>query len=668
MKKKKWKIKPTNMNIEEFKIDIPNLVTKVLISRGYNSAFKIKEFIALKNVDLFDPFLMKDMQKACEIIKEAIKQNKKITIYGDYDVDGITSTVILTDYLSSLGAYVDYFIPNRSTEGYGLSKTAIDKLIHTDLIITVDCGITAVEEVLYAKEFGIDIIITDHHSCKEKIPDAMAIINPKQKDCKYPFKELAGVGVCFKLISALENNSDKILEKYSDIISVGTIADVMPLISENRRIVSQGIDKINKTENLGLFKLIREIGMNDISSSGISFRIAPRLNAAGRMGLATDAVKLLLTNSDKEANSYAYDLCLKNTQRQNEEAQILDSVYSKIDKEIDTETQKIIVVWGENWHSGVVGIVSSRIIERYNLPVVIISIDGDTAKGSARSIKGFNIFDALVEIDDLLLKYGGHELAAGLTVKTENLEEFKQRIEKIAFDKIDDEMLISEIKIDLEVKFKEITLDEVKELSLLEPFGISNAQPVFCSRKVEIANIISLSGDKHLKVTFKQDGIKHIGMMFSNSRKDLWFNEGDKVDIAYYLSVNEFRDTKTVQMIIKDIISSDELFFNECINAYEKYKLNVKLNSNDVELIKPNRAEFVSVWRNIKKENQAFFVNDFSRRIGINPGKFLVCLEAFNESGLIDLKNSNYFVNISKKDVDFKVSLEDTSIMKGLLV
>lgn len=666
MKKKKWKILATDLSIEDINLDIPKLTTKVLFARGFNSNLKIKEFLSLTKVGLFDPFLLKDMQKACDIIKLAISQNKKIVIYGDYDVDGVTSTMILVDYLTKKGANISYYIPDRVSEGYGLSKKALDKLTYADLIITVDCGITAVEEIEYAKSLGIDIVVTDHHSCKNKLPNALAIVNPKQPDCNYPFKELAGVGVCFKLISALENDSEKVLKWYCDIIAIGTVADVMPLISENRRIVSQGIKKLSKTENLGLFKLMKEIGMNDTSSSGISFRISPRLNAAGRMGKAIDAVKLLLTSDEKEASDIAYDLCYKNTLRQQEEFAILDLVCKKIQEEIDLEKEKIIIVCGDNWHHGVVGIVSSRIIEKYNLPVIIISNENGIAKGSGRSIKGFNIFDSLVLNDSLLTKYGGHELAAGLTMETKNFEQFKNNMEKLARETISDEMLVPIIKIDLDIDFKEISIKEVEALSILEPYGISNAQPVFCTRKVKISNILSLSGDKHLKITFTQGGINNTGMMFSTSRGDLWFNEGDIVDIAYYLSINEFRDTKTVQLIIKDIVSSDECFFDKCIETYEHYRAIKQANKEDIDILKPSRSEFVSVWRSIKREQHTFFARDFSRKLGINPGKFLICLDAFKEAGIIDLKNTNYYISINKIDVDFKVSLEDTSIMRGL--
>lgn len=663
MKTKKWNILLTNNALDKIDLDIPNLTKKVLFSRGYNTKYKIQDFLSSKEVPLNDAFLLKDMQKACDIIYQSIENREKIVIFGDYDVDGITSTFILVDYLLKKGADVTYYIPDRATEGYGLSITALDKLTYADLIITVDCGITAVDEVSYLNDLGIKVIITDHHSCKEILPNALALINPKQKDCPYPFKELAGVGVCFKLISALEKDSEKILSLYSDIIAIGTIADVMPLISENRRIVSDGILRLNKTNNLGLHTLITEVGLTDISSTGISFRIAPRLNASGRMGLAKDAVELLLTKDNSVAKNISQDLCEKNLLRQQQEAEILESACIEIEKEIIDRDLRILIVCKENWHHGIVGIVSSRIIEKYNLPVIIMSKENGIAKGSGRSIKGFNIFDALVLNDSLLLKYGGHKMAAGLTMDYANFDEFKLNMEKIANDLITDEMLIFELDIDVEIKFLEITLDEVNSLSLLDPYGAGNTQPIFCSKEVKISKILSLSNDKHLKITFLQDDITFAGMLFSTSRSQFDFNEGDIVNIAYYLSINEFRDTKSVQLIIKDIVDT----FNDNLKLYEKFKNSDLLTNYETEKLIPTRKDFIKIWTNIKETEQVFSINEFSKKTELSPCIVLIGLDVFYETNLINFKNVDYNLTISKKDVDFKVNLNDSKTLKSLL-
>lgn len=672
MKKKRWIISSEEICIDELseKINISKIATKVLVSRGINSTHKIKDFIASKSADLIDPFLLKDVEKAVGIIKKSVDNGEKIMIYGDYDVDGVTSTVVLTHFFESIGANVEFYIPNRASEGYGLNMKAIDTIkdMGVNLLITVDSGITAVEEVEYLKSFGIKVIITDHHSCKEKIPKADAIINPKQADCTYPFKELAGVGVAFKLICAYHGDIKKMTDLYGDMVAIGTIADVMPIIGENRAIVAKGVEILNKTEKIGLYSLMKEIGVKDISSSGISFRIAPRINAAGRMGLATDAVKLLLTKDEEYAKQCAYNLCVQNAQRQKEEQDILNGVLEKIESKINLTSDKIIIIWGENWHHGVVGIVSSRIIEKYNLPVIIFSIEDNMAKGSARSIKGFNIFEALITQDELLSKYGGHEMAAGMTLKEENLQEFKKNMLKLAQEKITDEMLIPELKIDCKLEFSDIDLDAVYGLDVLEPYGMKNAQPVFCTQDVIIKSITPLSLDKHLKIMFESNGIIHTGMLFSMSSKELCFSQGDTVCIAYSLGINEYRNTKTVQMIIKDICESrkEAEFTKKCIHIYKKFISFEELSSQEVKILYPERKDFVNVWKNIKSDKKSFDLEGFSRKMGINPAKMMVCLDVFCECKLISYTTYQGIYNIEIEDIDCKVSLEDTLIIKRL--
>ncbi|MFI3226413.1 MAG: single-stranded-DNA-specific exonuclease RecJ [Clostridia bacterium] len=672
MKKKRWIIASEELYIDELsqKVKISKIATKVLVSRGYNSSHKINDFIASKHADLIDSYLLKDMEKAVSVIKESLANDEKIMIYGDYDVDGVTSTALLTHYFKKQGANIDFYIPNRANEGYGLNMKAIDTIkdMGVDLLITVDSGITAVDEVAYLKELGIKVVITDHHSCKEIIPLADAIVNHKQEDCKYPFKELAGVGVAFKLVCALDGDTDKMMDLYGDIVAIGTIADVMPIVGENRAIVARGIELLNRTEKIGLYSLMQEIGVNDISSTGVSFRIAPRINAAGRMGLATDAVKLLLTDSETYAKQAAYELCVQNAERQKEEQDILNGVLETIESKINLTSEKIIIIWGDNWHHGVVGIVSSRIIEKYNLPVIIFSIEDGMAKGSGRSIKGFNLFDALVTQNDLLVKYGGHELAAGMTLKVEDLHEFKRNMLEIAEQKIDDEMLIPELKIDCKLDFSDIDIEAVYGLDVLEPYGMKNAQPVFCTEDVIIKTITPLSSDKHLKIIFESQGKTHVGMLFSMSSKELCFSQGDKVCIAYSLSINEFRGTKTVQMIIKDICPSkkDAKFEKECIKNYKKFKLNEKLSKSEIEMLTPQRQDFVTVWRNLNRDKKSFDLNGYARKIGLNPAKLLICLDVFCECNLMSYTSYQGIYNIEINQVDCKVSLEDTNIVKRL--
>lgn len=672
LKKKRWVILPSD-NLDDdiqSKVNISKIAIKVLVARGYNSSHKIKDFIATKDADLIDCFLMKDMEKAVGIIKKSIENNEKIMIYGDYDVDGVTSTALLTHYLKSCGADVDFYIPDRAVEGYGLNIIAIDKISkkNIDLIITVDSGITAIDEVEYLNKLGIKVIITDHHSCKEKIPNAQAIVNHKQPDCDYPFKELAGVGVAFKLACAISGDPKKMMDLYGDIVAVGTIADVMPIIGENRALVAKGIENLNKTEKIGLHCLMKEVGIKDITSTGVSFRIAPRINAAGRMGLATDAVTLLLTNDERQARELSGILCEQNTSRQEEEKDILDGVLEKIESKINLTNERMIIIWGDNWHHGVVGIVSSRIIDKYNLPVIIFSIEDGMAKGSARSIKGFNIFNALMTQSDILEKFGGHELAAGMTLKEENLVTFKQNMLKIANESITDEMLIPELKIDCKLSFLDINIDSVNGINVLEPYGMKNAQPVFCTEDVLVKNIIPISAGKHLKIVFESDSTTHIGMLFSTTEKEFCYNVGETACIAYSLNINEFKGTKSVQMIIRDVKPSIENAKNEKknIEIYKKFLQNEKLTIEEKNILLPKRPDFVCVFKSLKANKKSFDITEFSRKLGINPGKFLVCLDVFLECGLINYSSHQDIYSVEIKDVDTKVSLEDSEIVKKL--
>ncbi len=671
MKRKKWVLK--NSSIDEIdikKLNISKLTAKVLAARGYTSTLKALDFLNQKNEKLHSPFLLKDMEKAVAIIRESLKNNEKIVIYGDYDVDGVTSTSLLCHYFNEIGANVDFYIPERSSEGYGLNESAIKNVYEkgADLIITVDTGITAVAEVDFAKSLGMKIIITDHHSCKSELPNADAIINPKQDDCQYPYKSLAGVGVAFKLVCALDGDCDKILKKYSDMTAIGTIADVMPLTKENRTIVSHGIDKLKNTENVGLYALMEESSVKDVTSGAISFRLAPRLNAAGRMGHAEEAVRLILCNDMKYAKESAYDLCLQNTDRQKEEQDILNEVITKIENEIDLLQDKIIVVWGENWHHGVVGIVSSRIIEKYYLPVIIISIENGLAKGSARSIKGFNMFDALVSQDELLIKYGGHEMAAGMTLEIQNLPELRDNLKKIAFETITEDMLEQKLSIDSDLDFDDITINAIENLNELEPYGPSNPQPVFMSTDVEILDITKLSEGKHLKLTLRQMGKTLTALLFSVSMNEFFFHTGDKVDIAYNVSVNEFRDKKSPQIILKDIKISENIrtYEKNSIEIYNKFINDEKINSEMLSQIKPLRADFENAFKLIKRMPKSFDLLDFSRKIKINPAKALICFECFSETGLItyDIQDTSIRVVLNKPTK--KVSLEDTNILKKL--
>ncbi|MGM9612372.1 MAG: single-stranded-DNA-specific exonuclease RecJ, partial [Butyricicoccus sp.] len=410
------------------------LAAVALCARGVDTPEKAQAFLATGAEGLHDPMRLRDMDKAVAAIREAIREKQKIIVFGDYDVDGITSTCVLLRYLRSLGADADYYIPNRLSEGYGLSCAAMDALYEQGvrLIVTVDSGVTAFEETAYAKKLGIRMVITDHHECREELPEAEAIVNPRRSDCDYPFTELAGVGVAFKLICALAgpDNLGQVLDKYADLVALGTVADVMPIVGENRVIVAEGLRRLATTENLGLEMLLRESGQKSrrLTSSVISFILAPRINAAGRMGNTEQAVELFLTDDPVRAQELAAQLCEQNKERQAAENEILQQALAALRKEYNPLEDKMIVLAGEDWHHGVIGIVASRICDRYACPTVLIAVDGDIGKGSGRSMAGFNLFEALSDSADLLDKFGGHELAAGLTIQKSNIDEFKTRM------------------------------------------------------------------------------------------------------------------------------------------------------------------------------------------------------------------------------------------------
>lgn len=559
---KKWIIYNSDLNkINEIsrKFNISTLVATVVLNRGIDQDEDIESFFKKDIGKVHDPFLLKDMDKAVSRINTALKKGEKITVYGDYDVDGVTSTSILVDYLRKCHATVEYYIPDRIDEGYGVNRQALEMIYNngTKLVITVDSGITAVDEVEYANALGLDMIITDHHECKEEIPKAYAVINPKQTECLYPYKELAGVGVTFKLIQALAGKEKRfeVIEQYSDIVCLGTIADVVPLLGENRLIVDYGLKLMERTDNLGLKALIRVAGLNSkkIGTGTVGFTIAPRVNAAGRIGSALRAVELFLTDDEKTANEIARELNEENRSRQATEAKILDEAMNLIKSDFDFNKQKVMVLCGENWHHGVIGIVASRITDKFYRPSILIALEGEEGKGSGRSVDGFNLFEALTECGHHLVKFGGHELAAGLTIKREEIPEFSKNIDEYAKSRLCDDDLIPRIYIDSEIKVNHLNFSTIKQLETLEPFGMGNAGPVFALRNVTISDIRSVGEGKHLKMRIEKDGTYVDAIGFNMGEYENKFIAGDHVDIACTLSINSYRGQDSIQLILKDM-------------------------------------------------------------------------------------------------------------------
>ena len=541
------------------KNNISELLATVLANRGITESKEIEKFLNPTRNDFYDPYMMPDMEIAVERIIKAVENKEKVIIYGDYDVDGITSITVLKKFLSEIGLEAGYYIPNRLDEGYGLNLESVKKIAEEKytLIITVDCGISGIDEIDYANSLGIETIVTDHHEPLDVLPKALAVVDAKRKDNKYPFKSLAGVGVVFKLIQALGkrlNLEEKSYLKYLDIVCIGTISDIVPLVDENRVIAKLGLKLVQVTKNYGLKALLESSGYKEINSNTVSFGIAPRINACGRMGFEKEALKLFLTENMAEAKEITDRLNKYNKERQDIEKRIFNEAIEIIEKEKDEE-KKAIVIGSENWHHGVIGIVSSKITDMYFKPSILISFEGEEGKGSGRSIAGFDLHDALCRSSEYLEKYGGHEMAVGLSLKKSQFNKFKQKFEEITEESHIDE-LVPVIHIDKQITLKDIKCDIVDELNKLEPFGEANKVPIFLYKNLKVDSIRALSEGKHLKLTLKDSGtiINAIGFNMGNLVDEYLI--GDKIDILGVLEVNTFNGKTTVQINVKDIMKS----------------------------------------------------------------------------------------------------------------
>jgi len=660
------------------------LTARLLCSRGLDTIEKIDEFYDISKLSFYDPYLLKDMDKAVARIKKAIQNKERVCIYGDYDVDGVTSTTMLYTYLSSMGVPTTYFIPERMNEGYGLSCAAIQRFAgKVDLLITVDTGITAVAETEYAKQLGMDMIITDHHSCREVLPDAVAVINPHREDCGYPFKKLAGVGVVFKLLCALHGNSEDICKRYGEIVAIGTIADVMPIVGENRLIAAIGIENLAHTKYHGLRALMEQVGVykngkkvKKITSSTIGYVLAPRINAAGRITSAVRAVELLLADNEEEATRIAEELCEINKKRQSTELDIYNQAINQINEQHSDKTA--FVLSSDGWHQGVIGVVASRITEKYSLPSVLFSFYGDTGKGSGRSIKGFSLMDALAECSDLLLEYGGHELAAGLSISRDKLPEFTARLNAYAEKHIKKNELVIPLEIDCEAYFPELTLRQAEDIQRLEPFGLSNPVPVFILRDAVIRGITPLSGGKHIKIRVSDGSRSDVtAVYFGMSADSFQFCEGDKCDIAFTLEINEFMGNSVPQLLVKGMrLSVSEDANNEgMLRIYR-----AAVDENNTEDIPascvPNLIDFREVFRYLRRNtdgNKPLSLRRISGSIheetgkDINICKIMIISDVLQEQGIAEVEHlSEMLIRIKLLPFSGKINLDNSALLRRI--
>ena len=542
-------------------LNISTILARLLINRGTKEALSARRFLKADLKDLRDPYIFQDMEKAVDIILRAINNNERILIYGDYDVDGITSVTLLFSILKEFTTNLYYYIPNRFQEGYGLNEEAIDIAFKNNfkLIITVDCGISSIYEIEKANNYGIDVIVTDHHQPQKDIPSAIAIINPKC-DTNYPFKELAGVGVSFKvaqaLYSKLGKNQDD-LQNLLDYVALGSIADSVPFIDENRILIKHGLKVLNQTQKEGLKALIMESGINYgiLGTKEVNFALAPRINAAGRLGDSKLALELLLTDSESKARYLSRKLSEINKCRKEIGDNILREARKLASRQVKEENNKVLVLASENWNQGVIGIIASRLVDEFNRPAIVISKKDGMAKGSGRSINGFHLYNVLELCQDVLVNFGGHKLAAGITIESNKIPEFKSMINEISQDFIKEDDLSPELKIDARISLSNINFGLVKDINVLEPFGIGNPQPVFCSYKNTISDW-RLVGEKreHLKLKIKEENRTLEGIGFKLSRiGNQIFSENKVVDLAFNIELNKWNGTENVQLNIKDI-------------------------------------------------------------------------------------------------------------------
>ena len=651
------------------------LTAMILASRAITDEKAAREYLSC-DAPLVDPFTMKDMDLAVGRVALAIENDETIAVFGDYDVDGITATCLLTDFLRSCGARCISYIPGRLEEGYGLNPIAIEQL-HSEgvsLIITVDCGITAVEEAQLCKQLGIDLVITDHHECKDQLPDAVAVVDPHRPDDHYVHKNLSGVGVAFKLAAALSGSQEDVLDAYADMVCLGTVADVMLLQGENRVFVNRGLHSLQNTPRLGLAALMAECGCeaSTLSASSIGFMLAPRINAAGRMGQIDLAVNLLLTDDPVEAAELAKGLCDLNRQRQGVEAEIYNQAISMLPEGTAPEA---IVLADDRWHQGVVGIVASRIAEEYCCPTFLICLDGDHGKASSRSYGGFNLFAALTSLSPLLESYGGHELAAGFTISRQNIDRFREEVCALAAQYYCGDTPRTSLDIDCAISPELLTIPNIEALDAMEPCGNGCPKPVLMMENLTVERLQSVGGGKHLRLRLRRGRYAINAIYFSATAQSAAVSQGDLVDVAFVPQINEFRDERSVQMNILDIRPYCQAACNPELCGYPHLR-GGDLNADTANELLPDRATLATVWRylasipgDVIEESPMCLCRKIVRWSG-NPlslGRMMVCLDIFSDVDLIRTDRLRKYISIRLTAGTGKADLTRSQTMQRLL-
>ena len=647
------------------------LVEQVLAARGIVGEDAVREFLRTDEGLLHDPTQMKDLPKAVKRLERAMDTGEVIAVYGDYDVDGVTATCLLYHFFRSKGAKVLTYIPRRLEEGYGLNQMGLDALKEqgAQLVVTVDCGITAVEEVEYAKRLGLEVIITDHHACKEILPDAYAVVDPHRDHCPYPFESLAGVGVALKLAMAMGAN----LADYADLVALGTVADVMPLVGENRAMVAMGLNRINTSPRPGIRALLEAAGA-DVPATAVTlgYTLAPRLNAAGRLGVTQVSLDLLLSETPEEAMPLAQELCELNRRRQGLEGDIFEECVGRV--EAEAAEDHAIVLAAEGWHQGVVGIVASRLADRFQKPAFMISLQEGIGKGSCRSVGELSLFQALQEAQDLLEGFGGHAMAAGFTVREENIEPLRRRLNGWV-EAHGGAQRQSSLHVDVALKDAEdLTAQAVEELDTLEPFGAGNPKPVFTLPRAALIGMNRVGAEgKHMRLSLRCKSQRLPGIFFSCPREGWDFREEDRVDVAFTPQINEFRGKRSVQLVIQDLRPTP-CSYQQDRALLRKYHEGQPLTPDEANRLIPSRAEIEGLWRYLRSQGAPInhtlgsLARGSARQTGEDESLCRTCiaLEVFAERGLIQFSEHREDVSVTIRPRGPKVELEDSPILIDL--